>query len=180
MSVLENTLVDDLNGNISPSGGYISLNQGEKPVVKQYNSLITEADGVLSQIAILKSDGVKNENICIVARNKKQLDLMDKEITARGIKTYTIDETNNISAEGVRLVTMSRVKGLEFHYVFIIAVNKGIVPLDTATAGTEDPVEARLRDLNERALFHVACSRAVKKLFVSSSGTISSYLADHS
>ena len=64
MSVLENTLVDDLNGNTSPSGGYISLSQGEKPVVKQYNSLIAEADGVLSQIAILMSDGVKNENIC--------------------------------------------------------------------------------------------------------------------
>ena len=62
----------------------------------------------------------------------------------------------------------------------LFLLTKGIVPLDTATTGTEDPVEGRLRDLNERALFHVACSRAVKKLFVSSSGTISSYLADHS
>ena len=180
MSVLENTLVDDLNGNTSPSGGYISLSQGEKPVVKQYNSLIAEADGVLSQIAILMSDGVKNENICIVARKKNQLDLMAKESRARGIKICIIDQNNNTSTEGVRLTNMSRVKGLEFHYVFIISVNKGIVPLDTATTGTEDPVEGRLRDLNERALFHVACSRAVKKLFVSSSGTISSYLADHS
>ena len=180
MSVLENTLVDDLNGNTSPSGGYISLSQGEKPVVKQYNSLIAEADGVLSQIAILMSDGVKNENICIVARKKNQLDLMAKESRARGIKICIIDQNNNTSTEGVRLTNMSRVKGLEFHYVFIISVNKGIVPLDTAATGTEDPVEGRLRDLNERALFHVACSRAVKKLFVSSSGTISSYLADHS
>jgi superfamily I DNA/RNA helicase len=71
------------------------------------------------------------------------------------------------------------VKGLEFHYVFITSVNEGLVPLDYATSGTEDPVELRLRSLNERALFHVACTRAVKQLYVSSSGEISSYLVGY-
>ena len=179
MSVLENTLIDDLDGKLEPSGDCVSLIQGPKPIIKRYNSLIEEADGVSSQIAQLIGDGVKSEDICIVARNKKQLDQLSKIMTKEGMTTTTVGQANNLSTDDVRLATMSRVKGLEFHYVFITSVNEGLVPLDYATSGTEDPVELRLRSLNERALFHVACTRAVKQLYVSSSGEISSYLVGY-
>jgi len=71
---------------------------------------------------------------------------------------------------------MHRVKGLEFRAVFMVALNSGVVPLD-GMLRSKDPVEVELRTANERALFHVAATRAVKWLFLSCFGEPSIYLA---
>ena len=79
--------------------------------------------------------------------------------------------------QGVRLATMHRIKGLEFRCVMMAGINQGIVPLKAAMQATEDVVEQRLTDLNERALFHVAATRAVRHLYISSYGSPSEYIA---
>jgi superfamily I DNA/RNA helicase len=71
---------------------------------------------------------------------------------------------------------MHRVKGLEFRAVFIAGVEKGVIPLDSSLK-TRDPVELELRNTNERSLFHVAATRAVQRLFISSVGVPSDYLS---
>ena len=75
----------------------------------------------------------------------------------------------------MRLATMHRVKGLEFKAVFMAGLNRGVVPLEGALR-SQDPVESQLRVANERSLFHVAATRAVKLLFLSCSGSPSEYL----
>ena len=70
---------------------------------------------------------------------------------------------------------MHRIKGLEFPYVFLAGINDGVVP-EMKALMTEDPVELRDAIFNERALLHVAATRAVKGLFVSSHGKPSSLL----
>ena len=55
-------------------------------------------------------------------------------------------------------------------------INEGVVPLRVAMQASEDVVEKRLTDLNERALFHVAATRAVRYLYISSYGAPSEYL----
>ena len=74
-----------------------------------------------------------------------------------------------------RLATMHRVKGLEFKAVFMACLNEGIVPPEGAHSHTEDPVEQNLLEASERALFHVAATRAVRHLFLSSHGRASRY-----
>jgi superfamily I DNA/RNA helicase len=61
--------------------------------------------------------------------------------------------------------------------VFIAGVNDGTVPLRISVNSTDDPVEQRLLDLNERALFHVAATRAIKHLLISCHGVPSSFIA---
>lgn len=78
--------------------------------------------------------------------------------------------------EGGHLATMHCLKGLEFRYVMIVAINDGVVPLSTILKASQDVVEQRLTDVNERALFHVAATRAVRYLYISSHGNPSEYL----
>lgn len=71
---------------------------------------------------------------------------------------------------------MHRIKGLEFRIVFLVGIRKGIMPFDLSISGTDDPVEKRARDLNERALLHVAGTRAVHGLYVTWSGEKSPFI----
>jgi superfamily I DNA/RNA helicase len=72
---------------------------------------------------------------------------------------------------------MHRVKGLEFQYIFIAGVNDGVIPLKRLL--TEDPVEKRDYDFNERALLHVAATRAIKGLYVTASNQPSPYIESY-
>ena len=71
---------------------------------------------------------------------------------------------------------MHLAKGLEFKAVFMACVNDGVVPLKAASLDTQDPVELSLLEVSERALFHVAATRAVRHLFLSFHGRPSRYL----
>ena len=61
---------------------------------------------------------------------------------------------------------MHRVKGLEFRYMFLVDVSQNTVPPAMAISSSDDPVEQRQIELNERALLHVAATRAALGLFV--------------
>jgi DNA helicase-2/ATP-dependent DNA helicase PcrA len=60
---------------------------------------------------------------------------------------------------GVELSTFHRAKGLEWPVVFVTGLERGLVPINSATA--PDEVE------EERRLLHVACSRAGDELYCS-------------
>lgn len=86
------------------------------------------------------------------------------------------DLPDNRNLPGIRLATMHRVKGLEFKAVFMVAINHNIVPLRIGMT-SQDSTEANMRDQNERALFHVAATRAIKYLSISSHGKASEYFS---
>jgi superfamily I DNA/RNA helicase len=72
---------------------------------------------------------------------------------------------------------MHGVKGLEFQAVAVIGVADGIVPAPNAlTEAAGDPV-ARAQDLQrERCLLFVALTRARDHLYISYSGSLSTFL----
>lgn len=61
--------------------------------------------------------------------------------------------------EGVALLTMHTAKGLEYHTVFIISCNEGVIPYKKAK------LESEIEE--ERRLFYVAMTRAKEKLVIS-------------
>jgi DNA helicase-2/ATP-dependent DNA helicase PcrA len=63
----------------------------------------------------------------------------------------------------VRLMTLHTAKGLEFPLVFIVGLEEGVFPIDR---GDEDPEELE----EERRLFYVGMTRAMKKLVLSWAG----------
>ena len=73
------------------------------------------------------------------------------------------------------MATMHRVKGLEFAYVFVAAVNNRVVPLATAINHTDAPSE--LESITaEKCLLYVALTRAQKKAYITSYGVPSEFL----
>ena len=112
----------------------------------------------------------------MVARTNDLRDSYSSEIKKAGFETYSIkaNGSENRDVDGVRVATMHRVKGLEFQHLFVAGVNDDKLPLKSFISN--DPVEIREHDISERALLHVAMTRAMKSLVVTSHGKVSHFL----
>ena len=112
----------------------------------------------------------RDSDICIVARTKAVRDKLATALKARGITTVVLKKgQDDRSVEGVRLSTMHRVKGQEFRFLFIASTNANIIP--AADYSFEFSEKERL--VRERALLHVAATRAIVRLFISGYGELS-------
>lgn len=175
-ALLENQPIDDLDEGSDSSHDYRSLVQGEPPQVERFSSTQEETDWLGHEIRELIEQGIQACDICVAARTNYLCEQYEQALQDQGLETWRLSrERDNRQHPGVRLATMHRIKGLEFRAVFIVAVNDQVVPLKHS-GNTDDPVEQRLSELTERALFHVAATRATRHLYISSSGRPSVFL----
>lgn len=175
-ALLEDQPIDDLDEGSDSSHDYRSLVQGEAPRLQQFANTQEETDWLGHQIRELIEQGMQASDICVVARTNYLCEQYEQALQTQGLETWRLSrERDNRQHPGVRMATMHRIKGLEFRAVFIVAVNDQVVPLKYS-GDTDDPVEQRLSELTERALFHVAATRAMRYLYVSSSGEPSPFL----
>jgi superfamily I DNA/RNA helicase len=70
---------------------------------------------------------------------------------------------------------MHRVKGLEFQYMFVAAVNRRALPLANAIDNT-DEVSRKESLISERCLLYVALTRAQKGAYITGHGEPSEFL----
>ncbi len=185
VALLEGQPIDDLDGGDDSADGYRSLLHGDAPVVEGFPDSQSEARWVVETIQALLANetgegqaAVTTADIGIVARTHAQLSDFEQALNSAGLPLLKLSrsQADNRNREGIRLATMHRIKGLEFRYVFIVGVNDGVVPLRNAIAHTEDETERRAGELNERALLHVAATRAIRGLWVTWSGRVSPFL----
>lgn len=179
MAVLEGQEIDDLDQGSDSGKDYRSLMHGRPPEISVFNSQNEELDWIADQINTLMQRDITGADICVVARTNRFVKDLERGLKHRGLATRVLsrdsgDDRNQI---GIRLATMHRVKGLEFRYVFLACINDGVCPLGAALSNTEDPTERRSSELNERALFHVAASRAIRRLWVSATRPESRFLS---
>jgi hypothetical protein len=176
LAVLSSHPIDDLDGGVDSNQNYRSLLHGLSPSVQCFQSLTQERKYIIDTIKSLQTDGVNLDTICLVARTNKQL----TEDYVPGLQNAHIDhlvlspDTAENAAEGMKLATMHRVKGLEFHHVIIAGVNAGIIPWESSQK--LDDIEQYDSELQERCLFHVACTRARDTLTITSYGLPSRFL----
>lgn len=177
VELLTGVKVDDLDGETDAGNDYLSLLHGDKPIISLTADFKEESATIIKQIQALLANGVRDQDICLTARTRHGYERYGEALKEAGIETYVLgqDSGDNDQRGGVRVATMHRIKGLEFQYVFLAGINEGVVPEAKAMA-SEDPVEQRDALFNERALLHVAATRAVKGLFVSASGAPSTLL----
>ena len=71
---------------------------------------------------------------------------------------------------------MHRVKGLEFDRVIAAGINDGVVPLSFRMANTEDSAVKQEVEMQERALFYVALTRARRAALITCHGEPSPFL----
>ncbi|WP_188192491.1 UvrD-helicase domain-containing protein [Nonomuraea sp. SYSU D8015] len=136
--------------------GYRATHNGERPVVRAYDSPESELAGLRNTIEAWLADGVPAAEIAVGARTTRLVRQAKKALEG-------LD---------VRAATFQHLKGLEFERVALIGVAEGVVP--------EPPPEepgARARALQrERSILFVACTRARAMLYISHSGRGSPFL----
>lgn len=168
---------DDLDQEFDLGDKCQSLTHGEKPVFKNFKNANEEFNFILDEISKLKDNGVALTDICVVARTNKLIEDYIKLFKNAGIGYYEIkrNKTDIRSFDGLRVATMHRVKGLEFKYVFIVAVNNRILPLSSAI-NCPDLISKAESITSEKCLLYVAMTRAQKGVYITSYGTKSEFL----
>lgn len=168
---------DDLDEDFDLGDKCQSLTHGKKPIVENFINANDEFVFLIDEIKKLKDSGVALTDICVVARTKKLVDDYIALFTRAGIRSYAIKRSkiDDRSLDGLRVATMHRVKGLEFKYVFIAAVNNRIIPLLSAINKTDSISEAESLT-SEKCLLYVAMTRAQKSVYITSYGRKSKFL----
>lgn len=176
-NLLNGIKFDDLDTGVEDNKGYKSLVHGPNPEVVNFKNINEEVDYIAKNVKELEDQGIELNNICLVARTDKQLDMYKELLRDRMIKSYKIHrkEAEDRQNKIIRVATMHRVKGLEFDYVFLVGVNDGVAPLRSFVESASDNVIKNQRIIAERSLLYVAATRAKKAVFVSSYGKESKF-----
>lgn len=176
-ALLNGISFDDLDDGIDLGDHCQSLTHGEKPVVEMFDDADAEMKYLINEINELLEEGVNLSNICVVARTRKLVEGYVEGFTRAGIRSYVIkrNNTDDRSYDGLRVSTMHRVKGLEFQYVFVTAVNHRVLPLYSAIDRT-DSVSKAESIVSEKCLLYVALTRAQKGAYITSYGKKSEFL----
>jgi len=179
--ILGDAPCDDLSGGTEPSGSYVSLRRGRAPKVKIVKNADEEKQFVLASLNALRQEGTALRNVCVVARTEAIRDDFERFFKENDLPCARVEperSANDPAAEGVRLATAHRVKGLEFDAVFVVSANDGLFPLAYADENCDesDPIAKDLVEKKERALLYVALTRARKDAFVTAYGKVCPFL----
>ena len=155
--------------------GYRSPLRGRRPKVVAARTREAEYEALVRHVTAWRDEGIEPHAIGIAARSN----WMVKE-TAAALKTVgvtTVSLSARSSKDAVRVGTMHGMKGLEFQAVAVIGVADGIVPAPSALTNAADDPVAYAQDLQrERCLLFVALTRARDHLYISYSGSPSTFL----
>lgn len=176
-ALLSGISFDDLDEDVDLGDRCQSLTHGNVPTIENFKDVASEIDYIAEEIKKLADSGVAMADICIVARTKDLVDDYIAQFTKRGIRSYAIkrNKLDDRSLNGIRVATMHRVKGLEFQYVFVAAVNNRMVPYPTAINRTDAVSEAE-SITSEKCLLYVALTRAQKGAYITSYGKASEFI----
>lgn len=169
---------DDMMGGSQSTKDYRSLLHGPTPKVFANADFATDADVVAKGVSELIASGADARSICLVARTEEMLHQYQTQMGAQGLVSVLLKQGQADASgdAGVRLATMHRVKGLEFDYIWIVAVNDGILPLATDALETKDVAAKAALLARERSLLYVAATRAKKQVSVTWFGKKSPFL----
>ena len=178
--LLEGLSVDDLDGGLDEQKGYKSLLRGPIPKVHEFRSFQEELQFITGYLNRVQGQGEELKAVCLVTRTNELLRQYHSALKNEGFGVYLVrrSEPEDRQANGLRLATMHRVKGLEFDRVIVAGANDGIVPLVSGDRDSSDPVIRRESEVHERALLYVAATRAKREVMVTSFDKLSSFLSE--
>jgi len=176
-ALLNGISFDDLDDSTDDSERCQSLTHGDKPYIHEFKDASEELAFIDAEIKRLQNSGVSLKDICITARTNPLVNSYQAELTNLGYRVFEIkrNKIDDRSQDGLRVATMHRVKGLEFQYVFVVAVNERTVPLKSAIRHT-DKVSEQESITSEKCLLYVALTRAQKGAYICSYGHKSEFL----
>jgi len=178
MALLGEETYDDLDGGEENQdiAGYHSFLHGQAPILSESPSLSDQLDALATQVKRWISDGVDPSDIGIASRTGETSAQALDRLKSAGVPATEIGRELN-TADGVRVSTMHRLKGLEFRFVAVTNVDDNTVPFrQDIVDADEDPVQRNYDLMRERCLLYVACTRAREGLWVGWHGKPSRFI----
>ncbi len=169
-SILMNVPIDDMDGGFDDDGMYKSLLHGPEPKINHFRTMNEEIKFIFTELENLQ-EIVELNTICLVGRTKDLISDYIKELRDLDINFINLEDDQE-DKDGLKYGTMHRVKGLEFHHIFIVGVNDGVIPLEFNNIDLMD----ENYEVRERCLLHVATTRARDSVTITSHGTKSRFL----
>lgn len=145
--------------------GYISLRGGPEPQVLRASNAQEERKLAFEKLSQWIDDGIRPENIAVLARTRQQLRSLGNAIETDGLQLKELQSEEHPPEGYIQLRTMHRAKGLEFERVLLYDVSDDVIPNyhQLQHMPETEREDARQR---ERSLLYVAASRARDELVV--------------
>ncbi|WP_393097060.1 UvrD-helicase domain-containing protein [Streptomyces sp. LN325] len=178
LSLLGDASFDDLDDATEDLGGYRSVLGGAKPEMIDYPSATAELAGLTARIKEWLGEGLKEDEIVVTARTNKLVDTAVAALNDAKVKAVKVRPRQTPAiGSGVHVMTMHRIKGLEYRAVAIIGVSADHVPQPGAVIPVSEDRTQHDRDLQrERSLLFVAATRAREQLALTWAGPRSPFL----
>ncbi|MFF9576193.1 UvrD-helicase domain-containing protein [Streptomyces rubiginosohelvolus] len=178
LSLLGDASFDDLDDATEDLGGYRSVLGGAKPEMIDYPSAAAELAGLTARIKEWLGEGLKEDEIVVTARTNKLVDTAVAALNDAKVKAVKVRPRQTPAiGSGVHVMTMHRIKGLEYRAVAIIGVGADHVPQPGAVIPVSEDRTQHDRDLQrERSLLFVAATRAREQLALTWAGPRSPFL----
>ncbi|MEV7196851.1 UvrD-helicase domain-containing protein [Streptomyces sp. NPDC093510] len=182
LNLLENADFDDLDGNPEQLRGYRSVLSGARPETRHYPTPAAEMKALAQRIGGWQQEGIKPHEIAVVARTHAVADSALQAMHVAGLTAVKVEDSRVPDPdEGVHVMTMHRIKGLEYRAVAVVGVGAQHMPLPTALASeSEDKLQHGADLRREQSLLFVAATRAREQLSITWSGSRSVFLASGS
>lgn len=176
LSVIQDCHFDNFDGEEEERAGYISLFHGKKPTYELFKTKDEEVEYVSKSVVELIESGYKPQEIAICSRTKDGLKDFRNNLHQLEIQ-YTDRTSSNLGIDNsVKLLTLHKIKGLEFKFVFLVDANNRTlpkVPFDFNEFSKSNQNEYLKR---EKSLVYVALTRAIEQVLISGTGSASSLI----
>lgn len=138
--------------------------QGHPPIYRYFKTSDKQLEFLIEEIEMLRND-YKYSDICIVAREARIIENAALYLERYSIPTEVLKgNESNFESDKVKFITIHSIKGLEFKVIFLIDLNKDVIPNNTFADMDEDETY----DSDERKLLYVGMTRANEILYMSS------------
>ncbi|MFF9072801.1 UvrD-helicase domain-containing protein [Streptomyces sp. NPDC014872] len=178
LNLLGNTDFDDLDGNPEQLRGYRSVLSGAIPEMQEHRTPGSEAKALAQRVDGWQREGIKPHEIAVVARTHAIADAALQALRDAGLAAVKVEDSRVPEPDqGVQVMTMHRIKGLEYRAVAVVGAGAQNMPLPTAlTPETEDKLQHAADLRREQSLLFVSATRAREQLSITWSGRPSRFL----
>ena len=169
----------DVDQGMERRGGTRNLLPGPQPEVRGFRNASEEEAWVARRISGLVEGGHAPDKIGVFARLNARLKGVELALKRANVKPARLKKGEYPAEDGcVKLGTMHRAKGLEFRAVFVVSVNRDVLPESGAVGDPDDALEREAALRRERQLLYVSATRARERLYVYYHGPPSLFLTE--
>ncbi|MCS6839154.1 MAG: AAA family ATPase [Roseiflexus sp.] len=151
-----------------------SVHQGDPPLIRLVDNATEEAEAIRDFfLEAARRYRLPVHSGAVLCTSKRSGEEVADRLTRMGVPAvFQSSKDLDITIPKVKVLTLHSAKGLEFPFVAIVGVDEGRLPRISDDVPIE---EAQTQEEEQRRLFFVGCSRAMRALLVCGSRTAPSF-----